>query len=106
MIAQLMVQKSQDGQYRQKVHHHLNESQDTASVIIPQLDAFLFLLIESLRSHPALILDVLKNACDLFIPLDKLGVYRTNEGVVGLCGLVSSLIGILLVLKPSLKNKP
>ncbi|KAF4093057.1 hypothetical protein AMELA_G00028350 [Ameiurus melas] len=106
MIAQLMVQKSRDGQYRQKLHQHLNESQDTATVVIPQLDAFLFLLIESLRNHPALVLDVLKNVCDLYIPLDKLGVYRTNEGVIGLCGLVSSLIGILLVLKPNLKNKP
>ncbi|XP_053472817.1 peroxisomal membrane protein 11A [Ictalurus furcatus] len=106
MIAQLMVQKSRDGQYRQKVNQHLNESQDTATVIIPQLDAFLFLLIESLRNHPALLLDVLKNVCDLYIPLDKLGVYRTNEGVIGLCGLISSLIGILLVLKPNLKNKP
>lgn len=106
VIVQLMVQKSQDGQYRRKVHNHLNESQDTATVVIPQLDAFLFLIIESLRSHPALILDVLKNACDIFISFNKLGVYRTNEGVVGLCGLVSSLIGILLVLKPSLKNKP
>lgn len=106
MIARLMLQKTRDGRYQQKVDHHLSESQDAAPVIIPQLDAFLFLLIESLRSHPGLVLDVLKNACDLFIPLDKLGVYRTNEGVIGLCGLVSSLLGILLVLKPGLKNKP
>lgn len=106
MIAQIMVQKSRDGPYQQKVNRHLNESQDIAPAIVPQLDALLFLLIESLRSHPALVLDVLKNACDLFIPLDKLGVYRTNEGVIGLCGLVSSLLGILLVLKPSLKCKP
>lgn len=106
LIGQLMVQKSRDGRYRQKVDRHLNESQDTATVIIPQLDAFAFLLIESLKSHPALVLDVLKNVCDLFIPLDKLELYRTNEGVTGFCGLASSLIGILLVLKPSLKYKP
>lgn len=106
LIVQLMVPKSRDTQYRQKVNHHLNESPDAAPVIIPQLDALLFLLIESLRGHPGLVLDVLKNTCDLFIILDKIGVYRTNEGVTGLCGLVSSLLGILLVLTPSLRHKP
>lgn len=106
LIIQLMIPKSLDERYRQKVDRHLSESPDAAPVIIPQLDAFLFLLIESLRSHPALALDVLKNVCDLFVILDKMGIYRTNEGVTGLCGLVSSLLGILLVLKPSLKNKP
>ncbi|KAI5629448.1 peroxisomal membrane protein 11A [Silurus asotus] len=103
-ISKLMIQKSREERYRRKLDDHLNESQETATVIIPQLDAFLFLSIESLRSHPALVLDVLKNTCDLFIPLDKLGVYRTNEGVTGLCGLLSSLLGILLVLKPGLKK--
>ncbi|XP_062860622.1 peroxisomal membrane protein 11A [Trichomycterus rosablanca] len=105
-IGQLMVQMSRDRQYRQKVSQHLSESPDVASVVIPQLDAFLFLLLESLRSHPAVALDTLKNVCDLFIPLDKLGIYQTNAGVVGLCGLVSSLLGILSVLKPSLKIQP
>ncbi|KAK2829672.1 hypothetical protein Q7C36_017662 [Tachysurus vachellii] len=106
LIGQLMLRKSRDAQHRQKVTRHLDESQDAATVIIPQLDAFVFLLIESLRSHPDLALDALKNVCDLFIPLDKLGLYRTNEGVTGFCGLVSSLIGVLLLLKPGLKNKP
>ncbi|XP_059363014.1 peroxisomal membrane protein 11A-like [Carassius carassius] len=36
----------------------------------------------------------------------KLGIYQTNAGVVGFCGLVSSLLGILSVLRPSLKIKP
>ncbi|KAG9273275.1 peroxisomal membrane protein 11A [Astyanax mexicanus] len=106
VIAQLMVQRSRERQFQQKVNQHLNESPDVACVIIPQLDAFLFLLIESLKNHPAVALDTIKNACDLFIPLDKLGIYQTNAGVVGMCGLVSSLIGILSVLKTSLKMKP
>ncbi|KAL6479223.1 hypothetical protein MHYP_G00126560 [Metynnis hypsauchen] len=106
VMAQLMVQKSRERQFQQKANQHLNDSPDVACVIIPQLDAFLFLFIESLRSHPAVALDTLKNACDLFIPLDKLGIYQTNAGVVGMCGLVSSLIGILSVLKPNMKIKP
>ncbi len=106
VIIQLMVQKSQDRHFQQKVDQHLNESPDVACVIVPQLDAFLFLLLESLRNEPSVALDTVKNVCDLFIPLDKLGIYQTNAGVVGFCGLVSSLLGILSVLRPSLKIKP
>ncbi|KAK7152207.1 hypothetical protein R3I94_008508 [Phoxinus phoxinus] len=106
VIVQLMAQKSRDRRYQQKVDQHLNESPDVACVIVPQLDAFLFLLLESLRGQPAVALDTLKNVCDLFIPLDKLGVYQTNAGVVGFCGLVSSLLGILSVLRPNLRIKP
>lgn len=106
VIIQLMVQKSRDRHYQKKIDQHLNESPDVACVIVPQLDAFLFLLLESLRNEPSVALDTFKNVCDLFIPLDKLGIYQTNAGVVGFCGLVSSLLGILSVLRPSLKIKP
>lgn len=105
-ISQLMMQRSRDRNYQQKVHQHLNESPDVACVIVPQLDAFLFLLFESLRGHPSVVLDTLKNFCDLFIPLDTLGIFKTNAGVVGFCGLISSLLGILSVLRPNLKIKP
>ncbi|XP_066464856.1 peroxisomal membrane protein 11B [Eleutherodactylus coqui] len=64
------------------------------------------LVIQVLRSNPPLLLDVVKNACDLFIPLDKLGLYKTNAGVVGLCGLTSSILSILTILHPWLKLKP
>ncbi|XP_062404338.1 peroxisomal membrane protein 11A [Sardina pilchardus] len=106
LMAQLMVQRSRDRQHQQKVHQHLNESPDVACVVVPQLDAFVFLLIECLKGNPAVALDTVKNVCDLFIPLDRLGVYETSEGVVGFCGLLSSLLGILSVLKPHLKIKP
>ncbi|XP_030621833.1 peroxisomal membrane protein 11A [Chanos chanos] len=106
VIAQIMVQRSRDRQCQQKLNQHLSESPDVAQVIIPQLDAFLFLLIESLKSHPSVALDTLKNVCDLFIPLDRLGIYHTNAGVANFCGLVSSLLGILSVLKPNFKIKP
>lgn len=105
-IAQLMVKMSRDRHYQHKVDQHLNESPDVACVVVPQLDAFLFLLIESLKSHPSVALDTLKNICDLFIPLDSLGIFRTNAGVVGFCGLISSFLGILSVLRPNLKIKP
>ncbi|XP_056622266.1 peroxisomal membrane protein 11A [Triplophysa dalaica] len=105
-ITQLMAQTSRDRHYQHKVNQHLNESPDVACVVVPQLDAFLFLLIESLKSHPSVALDTLKNVCDLFIPLDRLGIFQTNAGVVGFCGLISSVLGILSVLRPNLKIKP
>uniref|UniRef100_A0A8C5WD02 Peroxisomal biosis factor 11 beta n=1 Tax=Leptobrachium leishanense TaxID=445787 RepID=A0A8C5WD02_9ANUR len=64
------------------------------------------LLAHVLRSNPPLLLDILKNTCDLFIPLDKLGLYKTNPGLVGLCGVTSSVLSILTITHPWLKLKP
>lgn len=64
------------------------------------------LLVRVLRSNPPLLLDLVKNACDLFIPLDKLGLYKTGPGFVGLCGLTSSVLSILAIVNPWLKLKP
>ncbi|XP_015728545.1 peroxisomal membrane protein 11A isoform X1 [Coturnix japonica] len=69
------------------------------------LHGFLFLLFQILRNHPPLLLDVVKNLCDLTGPLDTLGIYKTNPGVVGFCGLLSSLVGILTLASPHLKLK-
>ncbi|XP_072284260.1 peroxisomal membrane protein 11B [Pyxicephalus adspersus] len=64
------------------------------------------LLLHILRNNPPLLLDLAKNTCDLFIPLDKLGLYKTNPGFVGLCGLTSSILSILSIVHPWLKLKP
>ncbi|NXG39833.1 PX11B protein, partial [Dromaius novaehollandiae] len=71
-----------------------------------RLQVQLRLLAHVLRNNPPLLLDVVKNACDLFIPLDKLGLYKTSPGFVGLCGLTSSILSILTILHPWLKLKP
>ncbi|NXD18502.1 PX11B protein, partial [Nothocercus nigrocapillus] len=71
-----------------------------------RLQLQLRLLARVLRSNPPLLLDVLKNSCDLFIPLDKLGLYRSGAGFVGFCGLTSSILSILTILHPWLKLKP
>ncbi|CAB1443846.1 unnamed protein product [Pleuronectes platessa] len=106
VVLQLMMQKAKDKDFKQKMSLHLSENPEVAEVVIPQLDAFLFLLFESLKSHPAVALDTLKNVCDLFSPLDRLGIYPSNAGVVAFCGLVSSLIGIVTIAKPTLNIKP
>ncbi|NXR13157.1 PX11B protein, partial [Semnornis frantzii] len=71
-----------------------------------RLQLQLRLLLQVLRHNPPLLLDLLKNCCDLFIPLDRLGLCRTSPGFVGLCGLTSSLLSILSILHPWLKLKP
>lgn len=105
-ISKLVAQRARDKHMQERMRQHLNDSHQVAEVIVPQLDAFLFLLQESLRANPAVALDTLKNICDLFIPMNQLGIYKTNGGVVGFCGLMSSLLGIVTLLKPSLKIKP
>lgn len=106
VVLQLMAQKVRDKHFRQKMDQHVSENPEVVDVVVPQLDAFLFVLLESLKSHPAVALDTLKNICDLFIPLDRLGIYQSNAGVVGFCGLMSSLIGILTLTHPELRIKP
>lgn len=66
----------------------------------------LHLLVTVLYGNPPLLLDLLKNACDIFIPLDRLGVCPTGPGLVGACGLASSLLSILTIVQPWLKLKP
>ncbi|CAG5958043.1 unnamed protein product [Menidia menidia] len=103
---QLMLERKRDRHFREKMDQNLNQCPEVAEVILPQLDAFVFLLLETLKSHPAVALDTLKNICDLFIPLDKLSIYKSSAGVVGFCGLVSSLIGMVTLAKPTLQIKP
>ncbi|XP_047189125.1 peroxisomal membrane protein 11A isoform X2 [Scophthalmus maximus] len=102
VVLQLIMQRARDKHFRQKMSQHVSESPEVAEVVIPQLDALLFLLFESLKSHPSVALDTLKNICDLFGPLNKLGIYQTNAGVVACCGLISSMVGILTFAKPNL----
>ncbi|XP_027767191.1 peroxisomal membrane protein 11B, partial [Empidonax traillii] len=71
-----------------------------------RLQLQLRLLLRVLRDNPPLLLDLLRNACDLVIPLDRLGLWRSGPALVGLCGLASSVLSILTILHPWLKLKP
>ncbi|XP_020790926.1 peroxisomal membrane protein 11A [Boleophthalmus pectinirostris] len=106
VIGQLMVRRARDKEFQRKMDEHLTESAEVAEAVVPQLDALIFLLLQIIKSHPAVALDTLKNICDLFIPLDKLGIYQSNAGVVGFCGLLSSIIGVVTLVRPNLKIKP
>lgn len=62
--------------------------------------------LENYRQHEDVILDTLKNGCDLFIPLTALGFTRLSPGAVGLLGLVSSAVGIYSLIRPETKLVP
>lgn len=64
------------------------------------------LLLTVMYNNPPLLLDLLKNSCDIFIPLDRLGIYTTGPGFVGACGLASSILSIVTIVIPWLKLKP
>ncbi|XP_051925844.1 peroxisomal membrane protein 11B [Hippocampus zosterae] len=66
----------------------------------------LSLLSTVMHNNPPLLLDLLKNTCDIFIPLDRLAIYPTGAGFVGACGLTSSLLALLAIVHPWLKLKP
>ena len=51
-------------------------------------------------------LDTVKNAADLFLPLSALGYVNISPGVVGLCGLVSSIAALMPVWNSNLKLTP
>ncbi|XP_041259971.1 peroxisomal membrane protein 11B [Onychostruthus taczanowskii] len=71
-----------------------------------QLQLQLQLLLLGMRDNPPLLLDLLRNACDLAIPLEKLGLCRSSPGILGFCGLTSSVLSIITILHPWLKLKP
>ncbi|GAA6231805.1 peroxisomal membrane protein 11B [Lates japonicus] len=89
---------------------HLSSPVPPATVALPVMSVWLrrqlHLLVTVLYSNPPLLLDLLKNSCDIFIPLDRLGIYPTGSGFVGACGLASSVLSILTMVHPWLKLKP
>ena len=63
-------------------------------------------LVSCLRSHPALTVDVCKNACDLFIPLSALNHWPLAPKTLGCLGLVSSACALLQLMDPALRLQP
>lgn len=50
-----------------------------------------------------LVLDTLKNLCDLIIPLTGLGMIRTSPGLVGAVGMLTSVAGLVTLIDPQYK---
>ncbi len=52
------------------------------------------LLIDGNRERAAINLQLLSDLCDLTVPTSALGWTNLDDGIVGLAGTVSSLIGV------------
>uniref|UniRef100_A0A1B6E369 Peroxisomal membrane protein 11B n=2 Tax=Clastoptera arizonana TaxID=38151 RepID=A0A1B6E369_9HEMI len=58
------------------------------------------------EQHKDVVIDTLKNSCDVFIPLTALGYTSLSPGIIGFLGVVSSLAGIFPLLDPMAKLTP
>lgn len=107
-LYEISLQMGQAAQDKAKRDQSLSQDPLGYSVedeVAELLQSFLLLLFRSLRKHPPLFLDTVKNLCDILNPLDQLGIYKSNPGIIGLGGLVSSVAGIITVAWPHLKLK-
>lgn len=56
--------------------------------------------------HKDILVDTIKNVCDVFIPMVALGYMKLSPGIVGLLGIVSSIAGIIPIIDPMYKMSP
>lgn len=56
-------------------------------------------------NNPAMVVDLVKNSADFFIPMSRLDILYIPSGIVGLLGVVSSLAGISADFNEQLKLK-
>lgn len=63
-------------------------------------------VLSQIKNHREIIMDTIKNGCDLFIPLTALGVTKCTPGTIGLLGTISSSIGLYTIIDPLYKLSP
>lgn len=59
-----------------------------------------------LKNHPDVIIDTVKNGCDLFIPLTALGFTKFSPGTTGILGTISSAVALYTMMYPLYKIVP
>lgn len=63
-------------------------------------------LLHHLKNHKDIVMDTIKNGCDLFIPLTALGFTKLTPGTVGIFGMISSIVAIYTIIYPLYKLTP
>ncbi|XP_019630008.1 PREDICTED: peroxisomal membrane protein 11B-like [Branchiostoma belcheri] len=53
-----------------------------------------------------LCIDTSKNVCDIVVQMTRLKLIEVSDGWVGFCGVVSSILGIMVIADPTLKLTP
>lgn len=59
-----------------------------------------------MHEHKDVVVDTVKNGCDLMIPLTALGYMRLSPGAVGLLGVISSVAAIISLVDPLARLTP
>ena len=65
-----------------------------------------FGIIRRIAADRPVVIDAIRNAADVFLPLATLEYVRTSDGFQGIAGMISSYMGILAVWDQSLKLVP
>ncbi|KAK9305239.1 hypothetical protein QLX08_003673 [Tetragonisca angustula] len=63
-------------------------------------------LLRYLKSHGDIVMDTIKNGCDLWIPLTALGFTKFTPGTIGVLGMVSSIVSLYTLIYPLYKITP
>ena len=58
------------------------------------------------KNNGPLILDSIKNTFDIFLPLSSLEFVNISPGTQGFCGLISSIISLIILWNPDYKISP
>jgi len=66
-------------------HHNYQQKQERS--LIRRANVF--------WANKPLVIDTVKNLCDLYIPLSNLNIVHANTGLQGLAGTISSILGLL-----------
>jgi len=86
-----------------RVHHECKSEDEVGR---NSLRLKLILLYYCFKNNPEATIDLLRNVCDLPLPGSKLGYFPNHNGFVGLCGTISSLVGVYQVAFPKMKLRP
>lgn len=59
-----------------------------------------------LKGHKDVVVDTVKNVCDVFIPMTSLGYVKLSPMTIGLLGTLSSLAGLMALIQSDAKLVP
>lgn len=59
-----------------------------------------------LRGHKDVVVDTVKNVCDVFIPMTTLGYVKLSPMTIGVLGTMSSIAGLLALIQPDARLMP
>lgn len=79
----------------------VRSKQDNSIVAFDPVNAIRVLL-----ANKPILMDTIKNSCDILIPLSSMGYVDLSPKIVGLLGVVSSVLGLVVMVKPSYKLSP